>query len=88
MPGAVVTLLAILFIRVDRPNLFVKFPATPAGFPAIEECIAAGIPVNVTLLCSLDRHRAAANAYLQGLRRLQKRGGDLGRQAQLLDSDD
>jgi transaldolase len=62
---------------VDRPNLFVKIPGTEAGLSAIEETIAAGIPVNVTLLFSLERHRAAADAYIRGLERLRARGGDL-----------
>jgi transaldolase len=62
---------------VDRPNLFVKIPGTEPGLEAIEESIAAGIPVNVTLLFSLQRHRAAAEAYLRGLRRLRDDGGDL-----------
>jgi transaldolase len=62
---------------IDRPNLFVKIPGTQAGLQAIEDTIAAGIPVNVTLLFSLDRHRAAAEAYLRGLRRLRDGGGDL-----------
>jgi transaldolase len=66
-----------LHALVDRPNLFVKIPGTEPGLEAIEETIAAGIPVNVTLLFSLERHRAAARAYLQGLRRLQQHGGDL-----------
>jgi transaldolase len=62
---------------IDRPNLFVKIPGTQAGLQAIEDTIAAGIPVNVTLLFSLERHRAAAEAYLRGLRRLRDGGGDL-----------
>jgi transaldolase len=62
---------------IDRPNLFVKIPGTEAGLPAIEESIARGIPVNVTLLFSLRRHRAAAEAYLRGLRRLRDAGGEL-----------
>ncbi|WP_216205419.1 transaldolase [Amycolatopsis aidingensis] len=62
---------------IDRPNLFVKIPGTEEGLPAIEEAIANGIPVNVTLLFSLSRHRAAAEAYLRGLRRLRDSGGDL-----------
>ena len=62
---------------IDRPNLFVKIPGTEAGLTAIEETIAAGIPVNVTLLFSLERHRAAARAYVAGLRRLRESGGDL-----------
>jgi transaldolase len=62
---------------IDRPNLFVKIPGTKEGLPAIEESIANGIPVNVTLLFSLDRHRAAAEAYIRGLHRLRAGGGDL-----------
>lgn len=62
---------------IDRPNLFVKIPGTEEGLTAIEETIAAGIPVNVTLLFSLERHRAAARAYVAGLRRLRESGGDL-----------
>jgi transaldolase len=66
---------------IDRPNLFVKIPGTKAGLKAIEETIAAGIPVNVTLLFSLERHREAAEAYLRGLRRLRESGGDLSKVA-------
>ncbi|HJP78933.1 MAG TPA: transaldolase [Pseudonocardiaceae bacterium] len=62
---------------VDRPNLMVKIPGTVAGLPAIEETVANGIPVNVTLLFSLERHRQAALAYQRGLRRLLVAGGDL-----------
>jgi transaldolase len=62
---------------VDRPNLFVKIPGTPAGIRAVEECIAAGIPVNVTLLFSLGRHREAGEAYLRGLERRLETGDDL-----------
>jgi transaldolase len=62
---------------IGRDNLFVKIPATEAGLPAIEETVGRGIPVNVTLLFSLRRHRAAAEAYLRGLRRLHALGGDL-----------
>jgi transaldolase len=62
---------------VDRPNLFVKIPGTEPGLRAIEDSIAGGIPVNVTLLFSLERHREAAEAYVRGLRRLLEDGGDL-----------
>jgi transaldolase len=67
-----------LHALVERPNLLVKIPATPAGLPAIEETIAAGIPVNVTLIFSLERHREVAEAYIRGLRRLVDGGGDPG----------
>jgi len=62
---------------IDRPNLFVKIPGTEPGLQAIEDTIAAGIPVNVTLLFSLQRHHDAAEAYVRGLRRLRDDGGDL-----------
>ncbi len=62
---------------VDRPNLFIKIPATKAGLPAIEETIAAGIPVNVTLIFSLERHREVAEAYVRGAQRFADAGGDL-----------
>jgi transaldolase len=70
-----------LHAMVERPNLFVKIPGTQEGLQAIEETIANGIPVNVTLLFSLERHREAAEAYLRGLRRLRDAGGDLHRVA-------
>jgi transaldolase len=62
---------------VERPNLMVKIPGTEEGLGAIESAIAMGIPVNVTLLFSLQRHRQAADAYVRGLQRLHKAGGDL-----------
>jgi transaldolase len=70
-----------LHAMVQRRNLFVKIPGTQEGLTAIEETIANGIPVNVTLLFSLQRHREAAHAYLRGLRRLREAGGDLGKVA-------
>jgi transaldolase len=70
-----------LHALVDRPNLFIKIPATKAGLPAIEESIAAGIPVNVTLIFSLERHREVAEAYVRGVQRLADSGGDLERMA-------
>ncbi len=58
--------------RAGRPNVFIKIPGSVEGLTAIEESIAAGIPVNVTLLFSADQYRAAAEAYLRGIeRRLQ-----------------
>jgi transaldolase len=50
-------------------NLFIKIPGTPEGLPAIEECIFAGVPVNVTLLFSTEQYQAAADAYLSGVER-------------------
>ena len=66
-----------LHALIDKPNLFIKIPATKEGLPAIEETIAAGIPVNVTLIFSLERHRAVAEAYVRGVQRLADSGGDL-----------
>ena len=65
-----------LHARVDRPNLYVKIPATEPGLPAIEDCIARGKSINVTLIFSLDRYRAVVEAYLRGLERLVAAGGD------------
>jgi transaldolase len=61
---------------IDRPNLFVKIPATEPGLGAIEECIARGRSINVTLIFSLDRYAAVAEAYIRGLERLVEAGGD------------
>jgi transaldolase len=61
---------------VDRPNVFIKIPATQPGLKAIEDSIAAGIPINVTLIFSLERHRKVAEAYIRGLERLVEDGGD------------
>ena len=67
--------------EVDRPNLFVKIPATKPGLGAIEDAIAKGISINVTLIFSLERHAAVAEAYLRGLERLVAGGGDPSRVA-------
>jgi transaldolase len=61
---------------VDRPNLFVKIPATEPGLPAIEEMIARGRSINVTLIFSLQRYAEVAEAYVRGLERLVEAGGD------------
>jgi transaldolase len=58
-----------LSARVARRNLLIKIPGTAEGLPAITECIASGVPVNVTLLFSADQYRAAADAYLAGVER-------------------
>ncbi|HXF97055.1 MAG TPA: transaldolase [Gaiellaceae bacterium] len=62
---------------VARPNAYVKIPATEPGLGAIEDCIAAGRSINVTLVFSLARHAEVAEAYLSGLERLAEAGGDL-----------
>ena len=62
--------------QIDRPNLFVKIPATKEGLPAIEEMIARGKNINVTLIFSLERYAEVAEAYIRGLERLVDSGGD------------
>lgn len=62
--------------RAERDNLYVKIPGTPAGLPAIEESIFAGIPINVTLLFSSEHHLAAADAYMKGIERRIEAGLD------------
>jgi transaldolase len=62
--------------QIDRPNLFVKIPATKEGLPAIEEMIARGRNINVTLIFSLERYAEVAEAYIRGLERLVESGGE------------
>lgn len=66
-----------LWWLVDRPNVFIKIPATKAGLPAITEVIAKGISVNVTLIFSLERYQAVVDAYLTGLEQAKAKGIDL-----------
>jgi transaldolase len=61
---------------VDRPNLMVKIPATKPGLAAIEDVIAQGRSINVTLIFSLRRYAEVAESYLRGLERLIAAGGD------------
>jgi len=69
----------MLWWLVDRPNLFIKIPATLEGLPAISQCLSDGISVNVTLIFSLARYDAVMDAYLEGLERARSAGRDLGR---------
>src|SRR5438270_11862664 len=62
---------------VDRPNLFIKIPATKAGLPAITAVLAEGISVNVTLIFSVERHRQVMDAYLAGLEKAREGGHDV-----------
>lgn len=62
---------------VDRPNLFIKIPATKAGLPAITAVLTEGISVNVTLIFSVERHRAVMDAYLTGMEKARQAGHDL-----------
>jgi transaldolase len=61
---------------IERPNLFVKIPGTKPGLGAIEDMIALGRSINVTLIFSLERYAEVAEAYLRGLERLVDAGGD------------
>jgi transaldolase len=62
---------------VDRPNAYIKIPATKAGVPAITAVLAEGISVNVTLIFSVERHREVMNAYLAGMEKARESGHDL-----------
>jgi transaldolase len=66
-----------LWWLVDRPNLFIKIPATEEGLPAITETLAAGISVNVTLIFSLDRYDAVMDAFMTGLEQAKQNGHDI-----------
>jgi transaldolase len=55
--------------RAARQNLLIKIPGTKQGLPAIEQSVAAGVPINVTLLFSADQYRAAADAFMRGVER-------------------
>jgi len=70
-----------LHAMIDRPNLLLKIPATKPGLPAIEDMIAAGKSINVTLIFSLQRYSEVAEAYIRGLERLVAAGGDPSRVA-------
>jgi transaldolase len=66
-----------LWWAVDRPNLFIKIPATIEGLPAITQAISEGISVNVTLIFSLERHAAVIDAYMAGLELAAAAGHDI-----------
>ena len=66
-----------LFKALGKPNVMIKVPATPAGVSAIEELIASGININVTLIFNLDHYRPVAEAYLKGLERRSADHGDI-----------
>jgi transaldolase len=70
-----------LWDLLDRPNVFIKIPATEAGIPAIEDAIAEGINVNVTLMFSVEVYRRVARAYVAGLRRRLQAGQEVSRVA-------
>jgi transaldolase len=66
-----------LWWLVDRPNLFIKIPATREGLPAITQCISEGISINVTLIFSLQRYGEVIDAYMSGLEQAREAGRDL-----------
>jgi transaldolase len=66
-----------LWWMVDRPNLLIKIPATAEGLPAITQCIAEGISVNVTLIFALERYNQVIDAYMAGLEQAAAAGHDL-----------
>jgi transaldolase/glucose-6-phosphate isomerase len=66
-----------LWTAINRPNVMVKIPATPAGVPAIEQAVAEGININVTLVFSLERYAEVIDAYLRGLETRQSSGASL-----------
>ncbi|MBI2460570.1 MAG: transaldolase [Candidatus Rokubacteria bacterium] len=70
-----------LWRAVGRPNVMIKVPATPPGIPAIERLIADGVNVNVTLIFSIERYEAVAEAYLAGLERRLREGQPIDRVA-------
>ena len=70
-----------LFKTVDRANVMIKVPATPAGIPAIQTLIGDGININVTLMFSLKHYEDVANAYIRGLETLAANGGDVSKVA-------
>jgi len=68
-----------LYGALDRPNVMIKVPATPAGIPAVRKLISEGININVTLIFGLSAYEAVAEAYIGGLETLSNNGGDPGR---------
>jgi transaldolase len=66
-----------LWWMIDRPNLYIKIPATPEGLPAITAALAAGISVNVTLIFSLERYGEVIDAYMTGLEQAAGNGYDI-----------
>lgn len=70
-----------LFDTVNRPNVMIKVPATDEGIPAVETLIGLGININITLIFAYETHVKVMNAYIEGLKHLQKNGGDLSKVA-------
>ncbi len=76
-PGKTVAEARALWWLVDRPNLFIKIPATRQGLPAITQCLSEGISVNVTLIFGLDRYAQVIDAFMTGLEQAAAAGRDL-----------
>ncbi len=70
-----------LWKKVARPNVMIKVPATPAGIPAIERLIGAGLNINVTLMFARETYEQVAEAYIRGLEKLARDGRDVTRTA-------
>ena len=66
-----------LWWLVDRPNLFIKIPATRAGLPAITQCLGEGISINVTLIFSLERYAEVIDAFFAGMEQAAEAGHDV-----------
>jgi len=78
---ATASLAATLWSTIDRPNIFIKIPATVEGLTAISDTLAQGVSVNVTLIFSLERYRAVIDAFATGLERAVAAGQDVSRLA-------
>jgi len=74
-----ITAAKALHMRIHRPNIMIKVPATPEGVQAFERLTAAGICVNVTLIFAIENYEAVARAYISGLKKRAQEGGDLSR---------
>jgi transaldolase / glucose-6-phosphate isomerase len=70
-----------LWAAVNRPNLMVKVPATPAGIPAVRELIGRGLNINITLLFAVSVYEDVVEAYISGLENLTRAGGDVSKVA-------
>ena len=70
-----------LWKSVGRENVMIKIPGTPAGLPAIQQCISEGININITLLFAKDVYEQVAEAYIAGVEQLAKNGGDVKKMA-------
>src|SRR6266851_1008686 len=63
-----------LFAALGKPNAMIKIPGTPAGLPAIEECLTEGVNINITLLFGVENYEQVAKAYVRALEKRQQAG--------------